>query len=38
MDRCSELTSTTAPRTPRDCHLESALKIELNHPTDAGFD
>ena len=38
MDRCSELTSATAPRTPRDFHLESASESNRTGPTDAGFD
>jgi hypothetical protein len=38
MDRCSELTSGAAPRTPRDSHLGSALDSNRTGPTDAGSD
>jgi hypothetical protein len=37
MDRCSELTSAAAPRTPRDLHLGSALGSNRTTPTDAGL-
>jgi hypothetical protein len=30
MDRCSELTSATAPRTQRDFHSDGAFRIEPN--------
>jgi hypothetical protein len=38
MDRCSELTSGAARRTPRDLHLDSALDSNRTGPTDAGSD
>jgi len=36
MDRCSELTSVTAPRAQRDFHLDSALESNRTGPTDPG--
>src|SRR5437899_8193198 len=38
MDRCSERTSRTATRAPRDFHLGSALGSSRTYPTDAGSD
>ena len=38
MDRCSELTNATGPRTQRDSHLGSALDSNRTGPTDAGSD
>ena len=38
MDRCSELTSATAPRTPRDLHWDRAVESNRTGPMDAGSD
>src|SRR5438477_11897646 len=32
VDRCSELTNSTAPRTQRDFHWDSAFGLERNRP------
>src|SRR6266516_1778655 len=38
MDRCSELASSTAPRTPRDCQWIALSGSNRTGPTDADFD
>ena len=38
MDRCSELTSSAAPRTQRDFHLDSALESNRTGTTDLVLD
>src|SRR5881396_4292564 len=38
MDRCSELASTTAPRTPRDFQWIALSGSNRTGPTDADFD
>jgi hypothetical protein len=36
VDRCSVLTTLSAPRTQRDFHLDSAFESNRTGPTDAG--